>query len=79
MPTTLILASASPSRRQLLSNAGLAFEIEPSGVDEDEVTRSLLGEQVNLVRSDVFGTEQLRGAVEVQSETRDGVERVEAR
>ena len=45
MPTTLILASASPSRRQLLSNAGLAFEIEPSGVDEDEVTRSLLGEQ----------------------------------
>ena len=45
MPAALILASASPSRRQLLSNAGLAFEIEPSGVDEDEVTRSLLGEQ----------------------------------
>ena len=45
MPAALILASASPSRRQLLGNAGLAFEIEPSGVDEDEVTRSLLGEQ----------------------------------
>ena len=41
---TLILASASPSRRQLLTSAGLVFVIEPSGVDEDEVKRSLLGE-----------------------------------
>jgi septum formation protein len=38
---SLILASASPSRRQLLANAGLAFTIEPSGIDEDEVKRSL--------------------------------------
>jgi septum formation protein len=38
---SLILASASPSRRQLLVNAGLVFTIEPSGVDEDEVKRSL--------------------------------------
>ncbi len=45
MPASLILASASPSRRQMLTNAGLAFEIEPSGVDEEEVTRSLLAEQ----------------------------------
>lgn len=42
MPSsTLILASASPSRRQLLANAGLVFSIEPSGIDEDEVKRSL--------------------------------------
>lgn len=41
----LILASASPSRRQLLASAGLVFEVEPSGVDEDEVKRSLLGER----------------------------------
>ncbi|MGZ5912436.1 MAG: Maf family protein [Reyranella sp.] len=47
MPAPLILASASRSRRQLLTNAGLSFEIEPSGVDEDEVTRSLLGEQAS--------------------------------
>lgn len=38
---SLILASASPSRRQLLANAGLVFTIEPSGLDEDEVKRSL--------------------------------------
>ena len=40
---SLILASASPSRRQLLANAGLVFTIEPSGIDEDEVKRSLGG------------------------------------
>jgi septum formation protein len=47
MPAPLILASASPSRRQLLANAGLTFEIEPSGVDEDEVTRSLVAERAS--------------------------------
>jgi septum formation protein len=41
MPQSLILASASPSRRTLLANAGLSFDIEPAGIDEDEVTRSL--------------------------------------
>jgi septum formation protein len=38
---SLILASASAPRRQLLINAGLAFDVEPSGVNEEEVTRSL--------------------------------------
>ena len=47
MSATLILASASPSRRELLANAGLSFEIEPSGVDEDEVKLSLLGERAS--------------------------------
>ena len=41
----LILASASPSRRQMLKNVGLDFSVEPSGVDEDEVKLSLLGER----------------------------------
>jgi septum formation protein len=31
----LILASASPRRRQLLEEAGFAFLIEPAGLDED--------------------------------------------
>ena len=42
MPAPLILASASPSRRQMLTNAGLVFEVVPSSVDEDEVKRSLV-------------------------------------
>ncbi len=41
----LVLASASQSRRQMLVNAGLSFDVETSGVDEDEVKRSLLGER----------------------------------
>jgi septum formation protein len=43
----LILASASLSRRQLLGSAGLTFEIEPSGIDEEEMTRSLLAERAS--------------------------------
>jgi len=46
-PPVLILASASPSRRQLLANAGLRFEIEPSGLDEDEAKRSLLARRAS--------------------------------
>ena len=38
----LILASASSSRRQLLSNAGLVFDIEPSGIDEEEIFEASL-------------------------------------
>lgn len=34
-PARIVLASASPRRRQLLLQAGLAFEVEPAGVDED--------------------------------------------
>jgi septum formation protein len=41
----LILASASPSRRQMLQNAGLDFSVETSGVDEDEVKLSLSAEK----------------------------------
>jgi septum formation protein len=44
-PPSLILASTSPSRRQLMANAGLSFEIDPSGVDEEEITRSLLAQR----------------------------------
>jgi septum formation protein len=32
----LILASASPQRRAILADAGIAFEVVPAGVEEDE-------------------------------------------
>jgi septum formation protein len=35
----LILASASPRRRQLLADAGYRFEVDPSGIDEPEPDR----------------------------------------
>lgn len=38
MPRTLILASASPSRAQLLRAAGIRFVAQPSDVDEDALT-----------------------------------------
>lgn len=36
LPERLILASASPRRRQLLAEAGYVFEVDPSDVDEPE-------------------------------------------
>src|SRR5438552_3585349 len=38
MPKRLILASASPRRKELLSLLGLPFEVVPSAVDEDAIT-----------------------------------------
>src|SRR5258708_29750790 len=63
MPSSsLILASASPSRRQMLTNAGLEFEIEPSGVDEDEAKRSLLAERASArdIATTLAGMKALR-------------------
>jgi len=35
----LVLASASPRRRELLRNAGIAFEVQPANVPEDPLPR----------------------------------------
>lgn len=42
MTHAVVLASQSAARRQLLSGAGVAFEAEVSGVDEDELKRRML-------------------------------------
>ncbi|KAA5803828.1 Maf-like protein [Alkalicaulis satelles] len=40
---TLILASGSASRRAILSGAGVDFEVQASGVDEDALKRGFTG------------------------------------
>jgi septum formation protein len=43
MPERVVLASASASRAQLLLAAGVAVEVEPSGIDEEAVKRQVRG------------------------------------
>lgn len=43
MPTRLVLASASPFRKALLENAGLAFDVEPARIDERVIEQTLGG------------------------------------
>lgn len=47
MPETLILASGSPVRAQLMSQAGLAFEVVKPRIDEDMVREALLSEEAS--------------------------------
>ncbi len=37
-PASIILASASPRRREILSSLGIPFEVQPSGADEASLT-----------------------------------------
>ncbi len=46
----LILASGSSSRRSLLTNAGVDFEVEVANVDEDEVKLSLKAERATAAQ-----------------------------
>lgn len=48
-PPTLILASSSKVRASLLAAAGVAFAVEASAVDEDEIKRSLRAEGADVV------------------------------
>lgn len=46
---TLVLASASPARRALLRQAGLAFEVIVSGVDEDALSADTPAELARIL------------------------------
>ncbi|MGY6628533.1 MAG: Maf family protein [Oceanicaulis sp.] len=48
---TLVLASGSASRRAILEGAGVAFEVDPAGVDEAAIKRSFDGEASALAQA----------------------------
>ena len=47
----LVLASASPSRRTMLENAGLSFFVMPAAIDEDAVKEALKAEGASAART----------------------------
>lgn len=47
----VVLASASPSRRQLLESAGLCVEISAAAIDESEVKQSLAAEGASALQT----------------------------
>jgi len=47
----LVLASGSPTRRRLLAEAGLRFEVAPAAVDEAEVKQSLAAEGASAAQA----------------------------
>lgn len=44
---SLILASSSPIRRDMLANAGVIADIQPASVDEDSIRAALLAEEAS--------------------------------
>jgi septum formation protein len=50
---SIILASASPVRRELLERAGLVFDVEVSGVDEKVVREALADEASGVEPGDL--------------------------
>jgi septum formation protein len=52
---SVILASGSAIRRQLLASAGVLFSVEPAAVDEGEIRARLLGESDCVEASDLAG------------------------
>ena len=47
MTQTLVLASASPIRAELLRRAGVTFEVRPARIDEESLREGLLAEGTN--------------------------------
>lgn len=69
MPAALVLASASPARRQLLAAAGLAFDVVPADVDEAALKRRHAGTPAE----DLAGT---LAAAKAETVSRDRAEAV---
>ena len=74
MTPRLILASASPRRRELLDEAGYDFDVQPSGVDEDALSKGVDPHDLPLLLAtakaeDVAGRHQGRGVVILSADT----------
>lgn len=52
---SVILASGSAIRRQLLASAGVLFSVEPAAIDEGDIRAQLLGESDCVEASDLAG------------------------
>lgn len=52
-PRRLILASGSAARKNMLSAAGLAFEIIPADIDEDDIRSLMLSESDGVEAADI--------------------------
>lgn len=70
LPSPLVLASASPSRAALLESAGMAFETDPAGVDEQSI-REVLAQDGRATAGDVAEV-LARAKAETVSERRPG-------
>lgn len=54
-PISIVLASGSRARRDMLAAAGLAFEVVPADVDEPAIRDSLLAERPGVSPAEIAG------------------------
>ena len=69
---SLILASASPRRRQLLTQMGLAFRVDPAHIDEEAVTAetpAALAEKLALMKARAVAGRQSGPALVIGADT----------
>ena len=68
---TLLLASASPTRRALLANAGLSFEVVPAAIDERAAEQPLV--EAGASPEDVAAALAMAKAVRVSEDEPDAL------
>jgi septum formation protein len=67
----LILASGSASRKRLLMNAGLTFDVVPADVNEDEITAAMMSESDCVEAADIAANLAAEKAIAI-SQRHDG-------
>lgn len=64
-PMRLILASGSRARKDMLSGAGLAFEVIPADINEDAIKSAMVSENARVEAADVAGVLAVEKALSV--------------